>query len=126
MNGAREYAGLFETGQYNRFYIVSSSHARGKTFHIQLLPAKEKAKPNGESNLCLNENAVEVYGVISGHPGWTESYGWKHKGEWVADFEKLVGILRLGKQAERETAQGKKDKSEKDRMKREKELLKNY
>jgi len=30
MNGAREFAYLFETGQYDRFYIVSGSHARGE------------------------------------------------------------------------------------------------
>jgi uncharacterized protein CbrC (UPF0167 family) len=46
--------------------------------------------------MCLNKNAVEVYGVTSGNPGWTETYGWLHTGKWVEDFERLV--------AERESA----------------------
>ena len=95
MQGAREYAGLFATGQYGNLYITSGEHARGKTFHVQILPDGEKAKPNGSQNLCLNEGAVEVYGIVSGNPGWTESYGWKHKGPWQADFEKLVVSMRL-------------------------------
>lgn len=90
MKGATEYAALFETGQYGRFYIVSDSHARGKTFHIQILPKDEIARPNGAGNLCLNGDAVEVYGIIGGRPGWDEYYGWKHFGPWQRDFEKLV------------------------------------
>ena len=90
MEGAREYAELFETGQYGRLYITSSSHARGKTFHIQVLPKGEKAKPNGDNNICLNKGAVEVYGVIGGNPGWTEFYGWKHEGPWQSDFEQMI------------------------------------
>jgi hypothetical protein len=90
MKGARKYAMLFSTGQYERLYITSSQHARGYTFRIQVLPEGEKAKPNGMSNTCLNSDAIEVYGVISGNPGWTEEYGWKHEGKWQEDFEKLV------------------------------------
>lgn len=90
MNGARQYAQIFKTGQYGRLYIVSSQHARGKTFRIQVLPKDEKAMPNGEGNLCLNENAVEVYGIIEGQPGWSESYGWLHMGPWQQDFYKLA------------------------------------
>ena len=90
MKGARKYARLFKTGQYEKLYITSSSHARGDTFTIQVLPEGEEAKPNGSNNQCLNDNAIEVYGVISGNPGWTEEYGWKHKGKWQEDFEKLV------------------------------------
>lgn len=74
MKGAREYSLLFETGQYGRLYITSGSHARGKTFHIQVLPKDELAIPNGDNNACLNEDAVEVYGIIGGNPGWTEYY----------------------------------------------------
>lgn len=92
MQGANQYAWMFKTGQYDRFYITSGSHARGSTFHIQILPEGIRAIPNGPSpnNLCVNENAVEVYGIIGGHPGWTESYGWLHQGKWQNDFEKLV------------------------------------
>ena len=89
MKGA-EYADLFKTGQYGRFYITSSSHARGKTFEIQILPKGELAIPNGNTNPCLNDNAVKVYGMISGHLGWTEVYGWIHEGKWQEDFYKMV------------------------------------
>ena len=85
-----EFANLFTTGQYGRFYIVSGSHARGNTFRIQILPEGEKAIANGNQNLCLNKDAVEIYGVVSGNPGWTESYGWLHRGKWEEDFNKLV------------------------------------
>ena len=90
MNGARDYARLFGTGQYGRLFIVSGSHARGSTFHIFVLPEGEKAIPNGPSNGPLNRDAVEVYGVVGGNRGWTESYGWLHHGKWESDFDRLV------------------------------------
>lgn len=89
MQGAREFSELFRTEQIGRLYIVAGSHARGKTLHIYVLPEGEAALPNGPNNRCLNSNAVEVYGVISGQPGWTESYGWLHRGPWVEDFNKI-------------------------------------
>ncbi len=89
MQGAREYAGLISTGQYGRLYISSHYHARGKTFRIFVLPKDTEAIPNGP-NAPLNKDAVEVYGVISGNRGWSEVYGWLHKGRWQQDFEKLV------------------------------------
>lgn len=82
MRGANEYASLFSTGFYGQFYIISGSHARGKTFHIYVVP---------EGTETFDHRvAVEVYGIISGNPGWTESYGWLYKGEWVEDFEEMV------------------------------------
>lgn len=90
MKGASEFAKLFTTGQHDRLYLVSSSHARGKTFHIYVLPEGVAAKSNGSGNAPLNADAVEVYGVVDGNPGWTESYGWKHKGPWQQDFEAMV------------------------------------
>lgn len=90
MKGAREYAGLFKTGQYDKLYIVSGCHARGKMFRIQILPKGVKAIPNGNGNLCLNKDALEVYGVLGGNIGWTEYYGWLHEGKWQDDFKKLV------------------------------------
>jgi len=94
MNGARQYADLFTTGQYGKLYIVSGSHARGKTLHVQVLPEGEEAKPNGRNNLCSNDGAIEVYGLVSGNPGWTEVYGWLHEGPWQDDFYALVEDLR--------------------------------
>lgn len=79
MKGARKYAGLFKTGQYGSLYLVSGEHARGKTFRIYVLPRGEAALPN-HNNPPLNSNAVEVYGVIDGQRGWTESYGWLQEG----------------------------------------------
>ena len=89
MNGAREYAKLFTVGQYGKLYITAGSHARGKTFHIYILPEGVTAKPNGP-NAPLNVDAVEVYGIVSGQPGWTETYGWLHEGKWQDDFAQLV------------------------------------
>ena len=90
MQGAREYADLFSTCQYGRLYIVSGSHARGRTFHIFVLRAGECAIENGPNNAPLNSEAVEVYGETGGHRGWTETYGWLHHGKWEQDFSKLV------------------------------------
>jgi len=90
MTGARKYANLFKTGQYGKLYLVSGTHARGRTFRIYALPENEDARPNGTHNPPLNKSAVEVYGVIGGKPGWTESYGWLHEGKWQDDFFLLV------------------------------------
>lgn len=90
MNGASEYASLFTTGQYGKLYIVSGRHARGQTFHVYVLPEGVEAKPNGTNNPPLNEDAVEVYGVLGGQRGWTEYYGWIYEGKWKEDFMKLV------------------------------------
>lgn len=126
MKGANKYAPLFETGQYGKLYITSGSHARGDTFHIQVLPDGEKAKGNGSQNTCLNSDAVEVYGIIGGNPGWTEEYGWLHKGKWQDDFTKLVRSKELEIEAKNEsnrcTVEGA-DKAEKERINT---LLKHY
>lgn len=90
MKGAKEYASLFKTGQYNKLYIVSGSHARGSTFRIYVIPADEQAISNGPDNPPQNKNAIEVYGIISGNRGWTEEYGWKYEGKWQDDFVSLV------------------------------------
>lgn len=85
-----EKAHLFKTGQYGKLYITSSSHARGNTLRIQVLPEGEIAIPNGSGNTCLNKDAVLVYDIVSGQRGWTEVYGWLHQGKWQDDFRKLV------------------------------------
>lgn len=86
MNGAREYANLFRTGQYGRLFIVSSEHARGKEFHIWILPEGVIVK----DLYFLHKDVVEVYGVLGGQLGWTEWYGWIHHGKWEKDFQELV------------------------------------
>lgn len=102
MKGAREYAQLFTTGQYGRLYIVSGDHARGRTFRLFVLPKDEMAIPNGSQNPPLNKDAVEVYGVVSGQPGWTEEYGWKRKGQWVHGFAELVAQRKAEKELKAE------------------------
>ena len=126
MKGAREYADLFDTKQYGKLYIVSSEHARGKTFCIYILPEGENAIQNGPSNPPLNLDAVCVYGVIGGNPGWTETYGWLHKGTWVGDFERLVESKRMEREAEKkrdETTTKKLDDADRERTN---ELLEKY
>ena len=86
MQGADIYANLFRTGQYGRLYLDSGEHARGKTFHIWVLP--DAAPIVGAA--CSMDGAVEVYGITGGHPGWTETYGWLHHGKWEQDFADLV------------------------------------
>lgn len=93
MKGANEFAGMFKTGQYGRLYLVSGSHARGETFHIFVLPEGEAAIPNC-GNAPLNKDAVEVYGIAGGQPGWTEWYGWLHVGRWIGDFEQLCATRK--------------------------------
>ncbi len=115
MRGAREYAKLFTTGQYGKLYITVGSHARGDTFHIQVLPEGEEARPHGVNNLCTNKNAVEVYGIEGGNPGWTESYGWLHTGKWIQDFEELVAQKKAELQdKEIDSAKTTKTKKEKE------------
>lgn len=90
MQGAKEFASLFETGQHGQLYLVSGEHARGKTFRIFVLPESERVMHNGKHNPPLNKDAVEVYGILGGQPGWTEYYGWMRAGKWQQDFERLV------------------------------------
>ena len=117
MKGAREYAKLFNTGQHKKLYLVSSSHARGKTFRIFILPEGKIAKPN-HNNAPLNSDAVEVYGVVLGQPGWTEVYGWIHKGPWQEDFYRLLDQVRILEELERvKTAEFKKTKARGEREK---------
>jgi len=89
MKGAREFAELFETGQYGKLFIETGSHARGKIFRIYVLPEGAKVKYTME--LYEIKGVVEVYGIVGGQPGWTEQYDWIHTGKWCADFGKLVG-----------------------------------
>ena len=91
MQGATENAELFKSGQYGRLYLEAGVHARGKTFQSWVLPADVLCTGSPRS---LGD-AVEVYGIVSGNPGWTESYGWLHKGPWEHDFSSLVEQRRL-------------------------------
>jgi hypothetical protein len=71
------YGGDSEAFIYYKFIFVTSSHARGKNFHIYLV------EDNKLSDDMLKEKAFEVYGILGGQNGWTEYYGWLHEGNWV-------------------------------------------
>ncbi len=126
MKGAREFAKLFKTGQQGKLYITSGSHARGATFHIQILPEGETAKPNGAQNLCLNSDAIEVYGIVAGQPGWTEEYGWLHEGAWQEDFRKLVTSMQMEIDAKAKQNQATTEEATQEKRAREKRLLDAY
>jgi hypothetical protein len=126
MRGANEYAQLFKTGQYGRLYIVSGEHARGKTFHIFVLPAGESGVSNGPNNAPLNQNAVEVYGVTGGQRGWNETYGWLHEGKWVEDFLALVENAKSDLRSEHEKREQQSEQAKAARADKEKQLLETY
>lgn len=126
MKGARRYANLFKTGQYGKLYLTSGSHARGRTFTIQVLPEGVKAKPNGSNNNCINSDAVEVYGMVSGQRGWTETYGWLHDGKWQADFCSLVKVAEDANVEKRANHAKSVRRREAEKQESVKQLLSNY
>ena len=91
---------------------VTSSHARGKCFQIYLVDDVNKIDES------LKQNAFEVYGVICGQPGWTEEYGWKHKGTWVKPI--LSYLINLEKEIEQYdenlAEQKRKERSEENKV----------
>lgn len=120
MNGARCYAELFtKAEQIGRLYLLPHFHARGKTFHIYVLPEGQKAIENAGINPPLNKDAVEVYGVTGGQRGWTEVYGWLHKGPWQQDFWTLATqkreLIKIKKEEE-EKKKAQKALSDGDRV----------
>lgn len=90
MQGAREYAKMFRSGQHGRLYLVAGEHARGRIFHIFVLPT-DAAIPGSPWS---EKDSIEVYGITGGQPGWTETYGWLHRGKWEQDFAALVDARR--------------------------------
>ena len=121
-----EYAKLFETGQYGRLYLVSGEHARGRTFRIYVLPEGETARPNDRNNPPLNADAVEVYGITGGQPGWDETYGWLHHGRWEQDFADMVDARRIGMAIRKALAEELRSETEAAEAKRTAELLQAY
>ena len=98
MQGADDYYDLFngKSQQIGRLFFQLSTHARGKCFEIFLLPKGVEAKG---STIGGVKDIVEVYGMTGGQRGWTETYGWLHKGKWQDDFSAIVEQ----KKVERET-----------------------
>ena len=122
MQGAREYAALIPTGQFGKLYCHSSSHARGSTFNIYVIP--EGVVVNGRPQ--IPPEGVEVYGMTGGQPGWTETYGWLHEGKWQDDFESLVQTRRLEVAVEAKQTEALKLKSELEKVKTDKKILEKY
>lgn len=122
MQGAREYAQLFRTGQYGRLFICSSSHARGREFNMWVLPEGETV-PEGS---YPSAKAVKVYGPVGGQLGWTEWYGWLHKGPWQADFEKLVAERRSAIADAEERRQQEAAARERERLAQQADVLASY
>lgn len=126
MYGAKEFASLFCTGQYGHLYLESGTHARGKTFHIYVLPVDMQITDPRQFNNIRNSQAVEVYGITGGQPGWTESYGWLHIGPWQQEFQKLV----IAKNIATQEAAIKREQIVQDKINEEerrvKQLLHNY
>lgn len=113
MRGAREYVVFLLEGQYDRLYIETDSHARGYTLNIYVLPKDTVVTNINElRKIKYTESVVKVYGIVSGDYGWTESYGWLHKGPWEKSFYNLV------ENKKREIAE---EKERKEREKRQKE-----
>lgn len=67
--GYKNHGGDAECFRKGNVLYVLSKHARGRTFFIYLIA------DDGE--------LFQVYGIVDGNPGWTESYGWLHRGTWV-------------------------------------------
>ena len=90
MNSTYEYCQVFKKAeQIGRLYVLPSGHARGSTFRIYVLPEGRKVTDGNFFKMNLDNDIVEVYGIISGQPGWHENYGWLHEGKWQTDFEEI-------------------------------------
>ena len=123
MHGAREYSYLFTSGQYGRFYIDSSSHARGRTFQIFLLP-EGMTLSKGQTVNKFSPDVVEIFGMLGGDLGWT--YGWIHHGKWVDDFQKFVDEKLEKKKIQTELDEKVKKQKEEDSKNKIKSLLESY
>ena len=125
MKEVKEYAELFETGQYGRFFITSDSTLIGEIFFIQILPENEDAITQTIDTRCINPNAVTVYGVID-NIGMDNVFGWIYHGKWQADFQKLVADRRKEIAKEKKEREDKVKANEQREKQRIKKLLQDY
>ena len=125
MKGATEYYDLFkgESQQIGRLFLQFHTHARGKCFEMYVVP--EGAEVKGR-HIGGTDDAIEVYGMVSGQRGWTEAYGWIHSGRWQDDFSDIV----LSKKEERESEKFSHNEylraTESERKARDNRLLSSY
>ena len=78
--GYSRHGGDAECFQWGDVIFVTASHARGDTFFIYII--------DGDNEL------FRVYGITGGNPGWTETYGWLHKGTWTKPILAYLRQLR--------------------------------
>ena len=48
-----------------------------------------------DKEIVSKDNCLEVYGIVSGQPGWTEEYNWIHKGKWVESITNYLDNLKF-------------------------------
>lgn len=90
MQDIYEAAALLATQLYGPLYVVSGRHARDRTLYVYmldqgqvLLPPRPSVGPNNKHpDLRANQ---EIFGIVSGVPGWSEEYGWRHEHPNVKD-----------------------------------------
>lgn len=89
MKGADKYYDLFggRSQQIGRLFLQIHAHARGKCFEMYLLP---EGTTVAGSRIGSTKDAVQIYGRTGGQRGWTESYGWLHKGDFQDEFNMIV------------------------------------
>lgn len=97
MKGAREYRDAlrymvkneisgFQYGCNNdvitngHFVFVLGEHARGYTMHVYLVK-----DTSGKYSVYNRTNSLEVYGIVSGQPGWTEVYSFTTDNKTIND-----------------------------------------
>jgi hypothetical protein len=90
LKGKDYYSGYGSAIIRDNIIIVSGSHARGRTAHIFLVDCDDYI-----GNIINCPNKLEIYGIVSGQPGWDEVYGWLHSGSWVKIIEKLVDDILI-------------------------------
>lgn len=128
MKGTEKYWDYVEAGLHGRLWISKGTHARGNTLRVFVVPDGATIGPNGPPSnapIC-DPPAVEVFGILRGQPGWTEEYGWKHKGPWVEDFEKLIESGRLDAEHKAAMREAKDADEYERRITEEKTVLDNY
>jgi hypothetical protein len=126
MKGAKKYSDIFDMGghQFGKLYIVLGKHARGYTLCVYILPDGVIECADRYRPLC--DDAVQVYGIVSGNPGWTEKYGWLYEGKWQEDFDKIVQHKRKELQAKKLQNEEERCKDEAAKEHRTNELLSKY
>ena len=101
MKGASEFCKMFgRSQQVGRLYFETGSHARGSTFRIFGLP---EGMTVNNKNLHTTDGVILVFGRVSGHEGWTETYGWIYTGPWQIDFDRILTDKRIAAKIKAET-----------------------